>query len=118
TLTEQLPSGHAFGSVIPPQGVTCSGTPTVTCNLGAIANGATAVVNITTTPQAPGQLSNTASVAATETDPDTNDNSSTIQTTVNAPASGPAMFDPNLSVKTVVSGLSQPTSMAFIGNND
>ena len=28
------------------------------------------------------------------------------------------MTDPNLSVKTVVSGLSQPTSMAFIGNND
>jgi glucose/arabinose dehydrogenase len=28
------------------------------------------------------------------------------------------MLDPNLSVKTVVSGLSQPTSMAFIGNND
>ena len=28
------------------------------------------------------------------------------------------MLDPNLSVKTVVTGLSQPTSMAFIGNND
>src|SRR6266704_2402451 len=28
------------------------------------------------------------------------------------------MLDPNLSVKTVVTGLSQPTSMAFIGSND
>src|SRR5215472_8618477 len=28
------------------------------------------------------------------------------------------MLDPNLSVKTVVTGLSQPTSMAFIGPND
>jgi glucose/arabinose dehydrogenase len=31
---------------------------------------------------------------------------------------GPAVFDPNLAVATVVSGLSQPTSMAFIGRND
>src|SRR5207253_9690999 len=91
---------------------------TVTCNLNSIANGAVASVNITITPQTPGQLTNTASVGAAETDPDTNDNSTTIQTTVNTPASGPAMLDPNLSVKTVVSGLSQPTSMAFIGNND
>jgi glucose/arabinose dehydrogenase len=28
------------------------------------------------------------------------------------------MLDPNLSVQTVVTGLSQPTSMAFIGPND
>ena len=75
-------------------------------------------MNITVTPQAPGQLTNTASVVGTESDPDSNDNSATIQTTVNATASGPSMLDPNLSVKTVVSGLSQPTSMAFIGNND
>src|SRR5207302_8823997 len=33
-------------------------------------------------------------------------------------STGPAMLDPNLSVKTVVNGLSQPTTMAFIGNND
>ncbi len=118
TVTDQLPSGPTFVSAIPPQGATCSGTTTVTCNLGSIANGAVAIVNIIVTPQAAGQLTNTASVAATETDPDMNDNSTTIQTTVNAPASGPSLLDPNLSVTTVVSGLSQPTSMAFIGNND
>ena len=118
TLTDQLPAGPVLVSVIPPQGASCSGTTTITCNLNSIANGSTAIVNITLTPQAAGQLSNTASAMATETDPDTNDNSTTIQTTVNAPASGPSMLDPNLSVTTVVSGLSQPTSMAFIGNND
>src|SRR5258707_15623536 len=96
----------------------CSEPPTITCNLGSLANGAVAIVNIIITPPTPGQLANTASVVATENDPDTSDNSSTIQTTVNAPASGPSMLDPNLSVKTVVTGLSQPTSMAFIGNND
>ncbi|HVS83976.1 MAG TPA: PQQ-dependent sugar dehydrogenase [Pyrinomonadaceae bacterium] len=116
-VTDQLAAGPAFVSAIPTQG-TCSGAPTVTCNLGSIANGAVAIVNITITPQTPGTLTNTASVVATENDPDANDNATTIQTTVNAPASGPSMLDPNLSVKTVVSGLSQPTSMAFIGNND
>jgi len=116
-VNDQLPVGPVFGSAVPSQGL-CGGTTTVTCNLDSIANGAAAIINITITPQAPGQLTNTASVAGNETDPDTNDNSATIQTTVNAPASGPAMLDPNLSVKTVVSGLSQPTSMAFIGDND
>jgi uncharacterized protein (TIGR03118 family) len=34
------------------------------------------------------------------------------------PPGGPAMVDPNLHVTTVVSGLNQPTSMAFLGPND
>ncbi|MEP6570818.1 MAG: PQQ-dependent sugar dehydrogenase [Acidobacteriota bacterium] len=118
TLTDRLPAGPTFVSAIPRQGASCSGTTTVTCNLNSIANGAMAIVNITLTPQAAGQLSNTASASATEVDPDMTDNSTTIQTTVNAASSGPSMLDPNLSVSTVVSGLSQPTSMAFIGNND
>jgi uncharacterized repeat protein (TIGR01451 family) len=117
TVTDQLPLGPALVSAIPTQG-NCTGTTTVTCNLGSIANGALAIVNIIVTPQTPGLLGNTAGVAAAESDPDSNDNSATIQTTVNAPSSGPSMLDPNLSVKTVVSGLSQPTSMAFIGNKD
>src|SRR5262249_6310703 len=34
------------------------------------------------------------------------------------PPEGPTMIDPNLQVTTVVSGLDQPTSMAFLGPND
>src|SRR5437763_8857442 len=34
------------------------------------------------------------------------------------PPEGPKMVDPNLQVTTVVSGLDQPTSMAFLGPND
>lgn len=34
------------------------------------------------------------------------------------PPEGPAMVDPNLQVTTVISGLNQPTSMAFLGDND
>jgi len=116
-VTDALPAGPVLVSAVPSQG-SCTGAMTVTCNLNSIANGGFAIVNITVTPQAAGQLTNSASVTASETDPDINDNSTTIQTTINAAANGPSMLDPNLSVKTVVSGLSQPTSMAFIGNND
>ena len=116
-VSDTLPSGPTFVSAIPTQG-TCSGSTTVSCNLGSIANGATAIVNITVTPQTTGQLSNTASVLASEFDPNTNDNSVTIQTTVNAPANGPSMTDPNLTVSTVVTGLDQPTALAFLGAND
>ena len=35
-----------------------------------------------------------------------------------AQAPAPAVVDPNLAVRTVVSGLSQPTTMAFLGPND
>src|SRR5262249_57044993 len=34
------------------------------------------------------------------------------------PPEGPTMVDPNLQVTTVVSGLNQPTSMAFLGPKD
>jgi len=117
TVTDNLPAGVNFVSAVPSQG-TCSGTATITCNAGSANNGGRVIVNITVTPQAAGQLTNSASVTATEPDTDTNNNSATIQTTVNTASSGPSMFDPNLSVKTVVSGLSQPTCMAFIGDND
>jgi glucose/arabinose dehydrogenase len=38
--------------------------------------------------------------------------------TVEAQADGPRMLHPNLAVRTVVTGLNQPTSMAFLGAND
>ena len=117
-MADQLAIGLAFCSAIPTQGI-CSGPRRSLCNHRSIANGSAAIVNITITPQTPGQLTNTASVVATENDPDTNDNSTTIQTTVNAPASGPSMLDPNLTVKTVVTGHPPPSEHGiFIGNND
>jgi uncharacterized repeat protein (TIGR01451 family) len=116
-VTDNLPAGINFVSATPTQG-SCSGTTTVTCTLGSMAQSALAIVNIVVVPQAAGTLTNNASVVAIESDSDTSDNSVTLQTTVNSPTSGPGMTDPNLSVKTIVNGLSQPTSMAFIGNND
>jgi len=35
-----------------------------------------------------------------------------------ANAQGPSLVDPNLAVRTVVSGLATPTSMAFLGPDD
>ena len=117
TVTDNLAAGVNFVSAIASQGA-CSGTTAITCNAGSVNNGGVVIINITVTPQAAGQLTNTASVTATEPDTDLNNNSATIQTTVTTASSGPSMFDPNLSVKTVVNGLSQPTSMAFIGDSD
>jgi uncharacterized repeat protein (TIGR01451 family) len=116
-VTETLPAGVAFVSSTPTQGA-CNGTGPVNCSLGNLSVGAIAVVTIVVTPSTPGQLTNTASVTATETDFDTTNNSATINTLVQPAAVSPTMLDPNLTVTTTVSGLNQPTSMAFIGPND
>src|SRR5207244_8209474 len=68
-----------------------------------------ATVSIVVMPQATGQLNNSATVSATESDPDTSNNSSAITTPVISQSNGPSMTDPNLTVQTVVTGLSQPT---------
>ncbi len=61
----------------------CSGTATVTCSLGTLANGAGATVTIVVTPGSAGTLSNTAHVSATTDDPVAGNNSSSVSTTVN-----------------------------------
>ena len=116
-LTDTLPPGVTFISASPTQG-SCSGTTTITCNFGSLANGGSAIASILVTPQSTGELSNTASITAVESDPDASDNSVTITTQVTTQSLGPTMLDPNLTVSTMVSGLDQPTSMAFLDAND
>src|SRR5688572_25860997 len=41
-----------------------------------------------------------------------------VHATINGQPSGPQLVDPNLRLSTVVSGLEQPTSMAFLGDDD
>ncbi len=117
TVTDALPSGVAFVSAATTQGA-CSGTTTVTCNVGSLASGAGAIVTIVVTPSAQGQLSNTATVTAGEADFDSTNNSSSITTFIQPAATSPSMLDPNLTVSTVISGLDQPTSLAFLAAND
>jgi uncharacterized repeat protein (TIGR01451 family) len=116
-LTDTLPTGVNFVSVSTSQGV-CSGSGPVNCALGNIAVNSTAIVTIVVVPTTPGQISNTANATASETDFDLTNNSATISTLIEAAATSPTILDPNLTVSTVVTGLSQPTTMAFLGVND
>ncbi|PYS50042.1 MAG: hypothetical protein DMF68_08300 [Acidobacteria bacterium] len=115
-VIDNLPASVTSVSSSATQG-SCSGTGPVICSLGAIPNGANAIVTINAIPNVQGQVTNTANVTANEPDPDTANNSSSVNTLVEAPAV-PVVLDQNLSVKTILSGLDQPTSMAFIGPNE
>ena len=85
TVTDTLPAGVNFVSATPSQG-TCSGTATVTCNIGALANGGSAIVTIVVQPTAAGTVSNAASVGGNQPDPSPLNNNASADTTVAAPA--------------------------------
>jgi len=116
-VIDTLPASVTFGSATTTQG-NCNGTSAVNCNLGTLAVGASAIVTINVTPSAAGQITNSATVNASESDFDSTSNSSTITTLIQPAAISPTMLDDNLTVNTVIAGLDQPTSMAFIGPND
>lgn len=116
-VTDNLPAGVTFGSATATQG-SCSGTGPVNCSIGTLASGSSAIVTITVTPTASGQITNTATVTATESDPDSSDNTASLITVIDNPPPAPILLDQNLTVSTVVTGLDQPTTMAFIGAND
>ena len=117
SFSDNLPIGVSFGSATATQG-SCIGSTTVNCSLGTISAGGNAVITIVVTPSAQGVLANTASASATETDFDISNNSSTITTIIQLIAPSPVMLDDNLTVSTVLSGLDQPTTLAFIGPNE
>src|SRR5262249_31483632 len=80
-LTDPLPADEPFVSATPTQG-SCSGTSTVNCNIGSLANGATATATIVVKPTAAAapSITNTASVTGNEADPNAANNSAS-QTT-------------------------------------
>ena len=80
TVNDPLPSSTLFVSASTTQG-SCSGTSTVSCSLGTLANGGMATVTIVVTPTVEGQITNTASVTAAQVDPDSSNNTSTATTT-------------------------------------
>lgn len=84
-LTDTLPSGATFVSASPSQGDPCTElSGAVSCSFGDIANSGSAQVEIVITPNAAGNLTNTAQVVASENDPDIANNTDTEDTTVNA----------------------------------
>jgi uncharacterized repeat protein (TIGR01451 family) len=80
-VTDPLPANFAFVSATAAQG-SCSGTTTITCNIGTMLNGASVTITIRGTPGVAGPMSNTATVAANEPESLTSNNSSTIAVTV------------------------------------
>ena len=74
TLTANLPAGVTFGTATPTFGGSCTGTGPVSCDLGALLNGASASVTVTftptaLTPTAAGLLSIGGTVAVASGDP-------------------------------------------------
>ncbi len=81
-LTDTLPAGVTFDSATPSQGTCAESAGTVTCELGTVANGASADVQINVTPQGPGTITNQATVTSGVADPDSGDRSASAETTV------------------------------------
>ncbi len=80
-LTDVLPSGMKFVSATASPGV-CSGTSTVSCNLGSLANTQHATVSITVQARSRGLFTNTARVSSAVTDGNGVNNSASVTTTV------------------------------------
>ena len=79
TITDTLPTSTDFDSASPG---CAENNGTVTCDIGGLANGAQATVDITVDTNTAGTITNTAVVAAIETDPDGSNNTVTETTTV------------------------------------
>lgn len=104
TVTDTLPGTVTYVSATPSQG-SCTGSVTVNCTLGNMINGASATVTIVVTTTEAGTIYNTASVAGSETDPNTGNNTTlSVPTTVNPEA--------DLSITNIA-----PALVAIVGDN-
>ncbi len=75
TVTDDLTSvGATLGSAAASQG-SCSGNPVVSCTLGTLQAGGSATITLNVTKTVGGSISNVASVAGNETDPNAANNS-------------------------------------------
>src|SRR5256714_6842631 len=88
------------------------------CTLGNINAGQSVAIDFTIHPTAPGTLNTSATATANEHDPFPSNNTVSAAVPVAPQSSGPSMTVTNLGVRTIVTGLNQPTSMAFIGADD
>ena len=83
TVTDILPASLTYVSASPSQG-SCSGTTTVTCNLGDLVSGNSATVTLVVTGNTAGDISNTANVSVNGNDIDSTNDSDSVTVTVNA----------------------------------
>ena len=85
TLTDPLPASMTFVSATPSQG-TCTGTTTVSCNLGAMVSPSRATLSLVVTPTQAGSFTNTVTVAATEPDLAPANDTASVTSTILLPA--------------------------------
>jgi uncharacterized repeat protein (TIGR01451 family) len=86
--SDTLPAQVSFVSSSPSQG-SCSGTSTVNCNLGPLANDTGATVAIVAMAKTPGAVVNTVVASSAVTDPNQTDNSSSASTLILTPSNTP-----------------------------
>lgn len=122
TVSDTLPDNVSFQSAVATQGSCSESSGTVSCNLGNLANGATATVTLQVVvdsvpasdpPCAAGSLSNTAQVSAAQVDDDTSNNQDQICTAAQArlnvvkslvPNDDTGSFDLSIDGTTLVTG--------------
>ena len=79
-VTDTLPAGVTLISAASSQG-SCTGTLTVTCNLGTLIGGGSATINLVVMKTVGGTVANTAMVAGNESDPNSANNTNAATTT-------------------------------------
>ena len=109
TVTDTLPPNTIFVSAIPSQGAACTGSSVRSCNLGPINVSSSATVTVKVTPIQPSTITNQASVAADQSDPNTANNSASQDTTVKAKSGFKYVTDND-------AGFSATTTTAALGN--
>jgi LPXTG-site transpeptidase (sortase) family protein len=92
-FTDTLPAGQSLVVATASQG-TCTGTTTIICDLGGLANGASANVVISVTVRSIGPTTNTGNVIADQYDPLFTNNSAAVSLTVAAPSLPATGFAP------------------------
>ncbi|HWW60696.1 MAG TPA: CARDB domain-containing protein, partial [Thermoanaerobaculia bacterium] len=101
-VSDPLPSSLQLITATPSQG-SCSGTTTITCNLGSILNGGSATISLSVRVLATsGTVSNSASVSATENDPNGGNSASTSASLPVVPAAAEQEDVPTLSEWAVI----------------
>ncbi|MGQ0701419.1 MAG: hypothetical protein ACT4PZ_24640 [Panacagrimonas sp.] len=81
-VTDNLPPNTGFVSAAATQGGCAFAAPTVTCNLGTLANGGVAFITLNVLTQQDGTVVNTASVSGNEPDPNPGNSSSSVSVAV------------------------------------
>ncbi len=108
-LTDTLPAGLTFESATSSQGTCAFKDGTITCAIGDLNNkaDATATVKATTTANATGKLTNTATVKGNEPDPVASNNTASNTVEIGAPAQGilrVTAFASSCNVRTPING--------------